>query len=223
MELENTDFDAHLQELSHRLSVNASHAQPILRDPSVPYGIDGHTFLRPAPTLEPTSHLYVKGTAEAINHSHPAQLRLQSQVRGVDAVSFEGTSRIARHRLVFPVQDTLETIDRSLTGTTNSVLSSEIDLPFKSVARTLCERALLGTSTLVQVVHVPKFNKSMNRIYETPAEDYGATENVFLPLLHADFAFGIVLSEEAELGDTGYTPSIDDGSVLSLLIVDFPC
>ena len=189
----------------------------------MPYGIDGHTFLRPAPTLEPTSHLYVKGTAEAINRSHPVQLRLQSQIRGVDAVSFEGTSRFARHRLAFPVQDTLETVDQSLTGTTNSVLSSDIDLPPKSVARTLCERALLGTSTLVQVVHVPSFNNSMDRIYETPPEDYGATENVFLPLLHAVLAFGIVLSEEAELGDTGYTPSIEEGSVLGLLIVDFPC
>lgn len=63
----------------------------------------------------------------------------------------------------------------------------------------------------------------MERIYDIPLENYGATENNFLPLLHAVLAVGVLLSDETELTELGYKPSINEGLVLTLLFADCSC
>jgi hypothetical protein len=60
----------------------------------------------------------------------------------------------------------------------------------------------------------------MERIYDTPPENYGATENTFLPLLYAVLAVGVLLSDETELAELGFKPFTNEGLVLILLFVD---
>lgn len=194
-------------------------ALQILHDLSVPYGAEGAPSLYLEPTVEPTSQLLADGKAEWIYRNHDAQPRLQQQVQSVVEPPSEGPLAFVRRRPMSLVQDTPGSVGRSVAGPANDVRLPDRDLPPRMVARALCERALLGTSTLVRVVHIPTFNQSIERIYETQPEHYGATDNTFLPLLYAVLALGVILSDETEFCESGYKPSIDEGSVLTLALV----
>ncbi|KAF1842958.1 uncharacterized protein K460DRAFT_356749 [Cucurbitaria berberidis CBS 394.84] len=76
-----------------------------------------------------------------------------------------------------------------------SALPPGTELPSKKEAWALCDRAILNASALLRVVHLPTFYKQLNRMYEVPPENYGTSENSFLPLLYAVLALGKLFGE----------------------------
>lgn len=221
LNLENDSIESHLQNAAqHQSLVRPARTEQILRDPSVLHGAERSPSLHLERMVELESLSFVHGEAGDIHHNHHAQSRLQGHTQSVIELPSAGVLPFARHRLVSSAHDTPQPVVRSLAVPANDGRLQDIDLPSRMVARRLCERALLGTSTLVHVVHVPTFNQSIERIYDTPLENYGATENTFLPLLHAVLAVGVLLSDETELTEFGYKPSMNEGSVLTLLFAD---
>jgi hypothetical protein len=86
------------------------------------------------------------------------------------------------------------------------------DLPSKGEARQLCDNALIDAGALLRVVHLPSFNKSFERIYETTPDNYSNAENSFLPLLYAVLALGTLFSRSStNLDKAGYEANIDEG------------
>lgn len=94
----------------------------------------------------------------------------------------------------------------------SSVLPSGTDLPSKREARILCDHALIEAGALMRIVHLPTFYSSVDRIYETPSENYGNVENAFLPLLYSVLAVGTLFSKkERGTDELGYEAYIDEG------------
>lgn len=171
--------------------------------------------------VEPGSLSFVHEEMSDIYHNYHAQLRLQGHAESVIESPSGDLLPFARRRLVSPTHDTPQTVHRSVAGPAEDVRLQDIDLPCRMVAQRLCERALLGSSTLVHVVHVPSFNQSMKRIYEFSPEDHGITERTFLPLLCAVLSVGVLLSDEADLAKLGYKTSMDEGLVSTLFAGHF--
>jgi hypothetical protein len=160
------------------------------------------------------------GEAGDIQHNHHTQLRLQRHAESVTELSSGNVLPFAKCWSASSAHDTPQPVVRSIANPVTDVRLRDINLPSRMLARRLCKTALLGTSILLHVVHVPTFNQSMERIYDTPPENYGATENTFLPLLYAVLAVGVLLSDETELAELGFKPFTNEGLVLILLFVD---
>lgn len=170
--------------------------------------------------VEPKIPSFVHKKADDVYRNYHAQLKLPRHAQSVIKPPSGDLLLFTRRRFVSPAHDTPQSVDQSIGSPANDVRLQDSNLPSRAVARRLCERALLGTDTLVHVVHVPTFNQSLKHIYESLPEKYGTTENTFLPLLYSVLAVGVLLSDEAEFMDLGYKPSVDEGLVLTLLFVD---
>jgi hypothetical protein len=90
-----------------------------------------------------------------------------------------------------------------------------MDLPSRDVARAYCRSSLDNACCLLRFVHQPTFWERFDRIYDTPAEEFGDEEHRFLPLLHAVLALGCMFREEVVDDPSGsqssYKTSIDYG------------
>ncbi|KAF1985238.1 hypothetical protein K402DRAFT_422203 [Aulographum hederae CBS 113979] len=109
-----------------------------------------------------------------------------------------------------------QVFDHSPTGTADSPMEGSFlghDLPSKTVAVELCELAINDATSLLRIVHMPTFMKSLDRIYATTAENYTNAENSFLPLLYAVMALGCLFARDdnGELDRKGYGAAIDHG------------
>lgn len=63
-----------------------------------------------------------------------------------------------------------------------------------------------------RVVHMPTFYNQLDRIYDTPAENYTNAENSFLPLLYAVLALGKLFSSgEEDIDKSSYETVVDEG------------
>ncbi|GLI72991.1 gypsy retrotransposon integrase-like protein 1 [Penicillium ochrochloron] len=87
------------------------------------------------------------------------------------------------------------------------------DLPPRAVAIRLCHNALDDACSLMRFVIEPKFFASLDRIYETPPEQFGNEENSFLPLLYIVMAVGCLFSDDGAgtLDLAGYEGAIGQG------------
>lgn len=90
------------------------------------------------------------------------------------------------------------------------------DLPTKAVAMSLCNDSLDRACSLLRFVHHPSFYVMVDRIYDTPPESFGESENRFLPFLYMVLALGCMFhSEPAEgeedSGPNSYQAGIDQG------------
>lgn len=93
----------------------------------------------------------------------------------------------------------------------NLVLAA-VDLPSRQEAKILCDNALNDASSLLKVMHLPTFYKTLDRIYDIPPENYGNRENTFLPLLYSVLALGTLFSKDCrEIDEVGYENAIDEG------------
>jgi hypothetical protein len=94
-------------------------------------------------------------------------------------------------------------------------LPNTLDLPPKEVARALCKNALTCACALLRFVHGPSFYVMLDRIYDTPVEDFGDDENRYLPLLYVILALGCMFTTDTkgstEVGEAAYKASIDQG------------
>jgi hypothetical protein len=143
-------------------------------------------------------------------HGHSSGLtfmrRIQQQFG--DIIAPPGTSPFIKYRPLSQVFDSPQQSPADSSG----ALPAGLDLPSKSVAKALCDNALVDAGALLRVVHLPTFYKSMDRVYELQPEDYGHTENLFLPLLYAVLALGTLFSKkDSELDAVGYESTIDEG------------
>ncbi|KAF2685973.1 hypothetical protein K458DRAFT_386981 [Lentithecium fluviatile CBS 122367] len=97
----------------------------------------------------------------------------------------------------------------------STIQAAATDLPPKRGARQLCDNALIDAGALLRIVHLPSFNKSFERLYETTPENYSHTENSFLPLLYAVLALGTLFSKsdssDTDLDQVGYEANIEAG------------
>ncbi|KAI2792732.1 hypothetical protein POX_b02774 [Penicillium oxalicum] len=87
------------------------------------------------------------------------------------------------------------------------------DLPPKPIAIRLCRNALDDACALMRFVIEPKFYESLDRIYDTPPEQFGNEENSFLPLLYIVMAVGCLFSDDGAgtLDLAGYEGAIGQG------------
>ena len=91
------------------------------------------------------------------------------------------------------------------------------DLPSKAVAQRLCHNALDDGCTLMRFVHEPTFYAMIDRIYDTPLEQYTNEENSFLPLLYIVMSVGCLFSDDGAgtLNLSGYESAIGQGYAAS--------
>ncbi|KAH6633487.1 fungal-specific transcription factor domain-containing protein [Boeremia exigua] len=100
---------------------------------------------------------------------------------------------------------------RSLAAS-STALPSGTGLPNKKEALSLCENAIIDAGAMQRIVHLPTFYKQLDRMYDTPAEDYTNAENSFLPLLYAVLALGKLFSQgENEADKSNYDAHVDEG------------
>lgn len=81
-------------------------------------------------------------------------------------------------------------------------------LPSKTVARGLTKVALRDACCLLQFIHQPSFERSLDRIYEALPENYTTEDQRFLALVYLTLALGELYSKSPpQLG-----PSTSDGN-----------
>ncbi|KAJ5215590.1 uncharacterized protein N7498_001997 [Penicillium cinerascens] len=87
------------------------------------------------------------------------------------------------------------------------------DLPPRMVARRLCHNALDDACFLMRFVHEPSFFASLERIYDTPADQFTNEETSFLPLLYIVIAVGCLFSDDGvgTMDLPGYKGAIGQG------------
>ncbi|KAJ5212026.1 uncharacterized protein N7498_003672 [Penicillium cinerascens] len=87
------------------------------------------------------------------------------------------------------------------------------DLPPRVVARRLCHNALDDACSLMRFVHEPSFFATLERIYDTPTDQFTNEENTFLPLLYIVMAVGCLFSDDgvSTLDLAGYEGAIGQG------------
>ena len=95
-------------------------------------------------------------------------------------------------------------------------LPNTMDLPSKEIAKALCDDSLNSACSLLRFVHPPSFYEMLNRIYDIPPETFGASENLFLPLLYVVLALGCMFHDDAHEDKSSptqnsYKASIDQG------------
>ncbi|GFF50797.1 activator of stress genes 1 [Aspergillus udagawae] len=95
----------------------------------------------------------------------------------------------------------------------DSSLPPTHDLPSRDVAQRLCHHALYEGCSLMRFVHEPSFFAMLDRIYDTPPEQFGNEENSFLPLLYIVMSVGCLFSDDGAgtLDIAGYEGAIGQG------------
>ncbi|KAL2813140.1 fungal-specific transcription factor domain-containing protein [Aspergillus granulosus] len=87
------------------------------------------------------------------------------------------------------------------------------DLPPRDVARRLCHNAIEDGCSIIRFVHEPSFYAMLDRIYDTPPEQFTNEENSFLPLLYIVISVGCLFSDDGAgtLDMCGYESAIGQG------------
>jgi hypothetical protein len=95
-------------------------------------------------------------------------------------------------------------------------LPNTMDLPSREIAKVLCNASLERACSLLRFVHQPTFYEMVDRIYDTTPENFGDSENRFLPLLYVVLALGCMFHTEPGEDPNGpvqntYKAGIDQG------------
>lgn len=95
-------------------------------------------------------------------------------------------------------------------------LPNTMDLPPRDTAKVLCNDSLERACALLRFVHQPTFYEMVDKIYDTPPEAFGDSENRFLPLLYVVLALGCMFHTEPGEDPNGpvqntYKAGIDSG------------
>lgn len=95
----------------------------------------------------------------------------------------------------------------------DALLPPTHDLPSRPVARRLCHNAFEDGCSLMRFIHEPSFYATLDRIYDTPVEQYSNEENSFLPLLYIVMSVGCLFSDDGAgtLDVSGYESAIGQG------------
>lgn len=95
----------------------------------------------------------------------------------------------------------------------DALLPPTHDLPSRPVARRLCHNAFEDGCSLMRFIHEPTFYATLDRIYDTPAEQYSNEEHSFLPMLYIVMSVGCLFSDDGAgtLDVSGYESAIGQG------------
>jgi hypothetical protein len=96
---------------------------------------------------------------------------------------------------------------RSMDSAIETGLPNTSDLPSKENALLLCHCALNRACSLLRFVHGRTFYEMLDRIYETPPENFTDDENRFLPLLYVTLSLGCMFTDH--LQETQYPEEVD--------------
>lgn len=222
LDLSDASIDAHLQNgMLPQMPIGAPRPGQTPLDPRAALRRDGQSR-----EDVPDSHLesMVKATGQLDldeegnwdYHGHSSGLsfmrRLQQEygdiIGGTKAPS---TGLFVKYRPYSQVLDSPSSAHQS-PADSSTAHAAATDLPSKREARALCDNALIDASALLRVVHLPSFNKYLDRIYEISPENYGNAENTFLPLLYSVLALGTLFSKsDTELDQPDYEANISEG------------
>jgi hypothetical protein len=221
LDLNDPSIDVHLQNgVLPQLPMRAPRPQQSLQDARMPVRPETQVKEEPQDShlesmVKATGQLDLDEEGNWDYHGHSSGLsfmrRLQQQFGDIISPPSPGSSPFIKHRPMSQVFDSPSSANHSpmdLPG----VQPPGTDLPPKKQAQALCDNALIDAGSLMKVVHIPSFYKSVDRIYETSPENYGNAENSFLPLLYAVLALGTLFSkDDAAMDEMGYEACIDDG------------
>jgi hypothetical protein len=112
-----------------------------------------------------------------------------------------------------PISQILESPKSQSESPQDSNLPPTHDLPSKEVAKKLCRNSLDHACVLMRFVHEPSFFAMLDRIYDTPCDQFTNDEHTFLPLLYVVIAVGCLFSDDVEstLDVVGYEGAIGQG------------
>jgi hypothetical protein len=156
-------------------------------------------------------------------HGHSSGLsfvrRMREQLGDVMGPEGQGTPFVKSRPMSQVFDSPRSTNDSPFESTT-----SMVELPSKEVALNLCDIAINDAASILRIVHYPTFMKQLDSLYDTPHENYGNEENVFLPLMYAVMALGTLFSKDdaTDLDRKGYESAIAEGFVMppSLPVMD---
>ncbi|KAF2261713.1 hypothetical protein CC78DRAFT_342469 [Lojkania enalia] len=216
LDLNDPNIDAHLQNgMLPQLPLGGPRLQPLPHDPRMPPRLAEQGREEPhdhhlESMVKATGQLDLDEDGNWDYHGHSSGFsfmkRLQQQFS--DIIGPPGNSPFVKYR---PMSQVFDSPNQS-PADSSSVMPTGTDLPPKREARVLCDNALIDAGALLRVVHLPSFYKSMDRIYDTTPENYGQSENQFLPLLYAVLALGTLFSKRViDHDDAGYGTAIDEG------------
>lgn len=124
--------------------------------------------------------------------------------------------KIPRSSMSGPLMDSPQSF---MDSPLESGLPNVMDLPSREVARVLADNSLNKAGALLRFVHEPSFFEMFNRIYDTPAENFGDDENRFLPLLYVVLALGCMFTDDINdinsSMEPGYKAGMDQGWVFA--------
>ncbi|KAJ5208989.1 hypothetical protein N7449_003368 [Penicillium cf. viridicatum] len=146
-------------------------------------------------------------------HGHTSGVLFARRLRKqLGAADISGPMARSRPSITAHMLDSPKSMSESPQDTT---LPPTHDLPPREVARRLCHNAIDHACSLMKFVHIPSFFASLDRIYDTPPEQFTNQENSFLPLLYIVIAVGCLFSDDESgqgtLDLSGYEGAIGQG------------
>ncbi|KAL4906244.1 hypothetical protein BDW74DRAFT_151565 [Aspergillus multicolor] len=145
-------------------------------------------------------------------HGHTSGIIFLRRLRKQLGVSQPGGSEIPL-RTRPALQHFLESPKSTSDSPQEPSLPPTHDLPPRDVARRLCHNALEDGCALIRFVHEPSFYALLDRVYDTPPEQFTNEENSFLPLLYIVMSVGCLFSDDGAgtLDLSGYESAIGQG------------
>ncbi|RDW86517.1 putative C6 transcription factor (Mut3) [Aspergillus mulundensis] len=145
-------------------------------------------------------------------HGHTSGIIFLRRLRKQLGVSQPGGSEIPL-RTRPALQHFLESPKSTSDSPQEPSLPPTHDLPPRDVARRLCHNALEDGCAIIRFVHEPSFYALLDRVYDTPPEQFTNEENSFLPLLYIVMSVGCLFSDDGAgtLDLSGYESAIGQG------------
>jgi hypothetical protein len=218
VDLNDPSIDAHLQSgLIPQLPVAAPRPQAVPTDPRLVHGqgaqpTDNVDDSHLEAMVKATGHLDLDEEGNWDYHGHSSGVSFMSGLRQFGEM-FQipaDSSPSLKHRSMSQAPSSPNST-LSFADSSNAVPTGA-DLPSKDEAQNLCDAAIVEASAMLRVVHLPTFYKQFDRMFELSPDQYGNTENSFLPLLFAVLALGKLFSKhDSHLDKTDYETLIDEG------------
>lgn len=144
-------------------------------------------------TTEATGRLDVDGQGRCEYHGDFAGLAFLSQIGERCSQLLHANTPKPEAFPHLPLRQAFASESFSLRGSRPDS-KTMFQLPSRTTAQRLTQIALNDASCLMTFVHIPTFNKLLDRIYTVDPRDHTRVEELFLPLLYSTLAVGELFS-----------------------------
>lgn len=152
-------------------------------------------------TIEATNRLQIDRKGQYEYHGDFAGLAFLRQI-GEKCSQLLNVNILKRAEFShLPLQEAFSSADFLASGLRIEPITITI-LPDKATAKVLSNVAVQSAYTLMNFIHWPSFERSIDQIYSTRIEDYTDTERTFLPLLYVTLAIGELFSIRRESNES---------------------